>query len=200
MQALLASLLVVAAGGGLLWQATDGGQALTAESARRLAVQRAPQPVSPFALETMSGASATIPDARGKVALVEFIYTTCPTLCQSAGADMFRLGNRVREAGLADRVTLMSVSFDPEFDTVERMKSYGERHDADGALWTIARPRPDVLPQILSDFGVIAIPDRMGGYTHNVAVHVVTADGRLAAIHDTGDFEGIIAAARQALR
>jgi hypothetical protein len=40
----------------------------------------------------------------------------------------------------------------------------------------------------------------MGGYTHNVAVHVVTADGRLAAIHDTGDFEGIIAAARKALR
>ncbi len=199
MQAWLASLLVLAGGPALLWQTTDQGRALTAESARRLAAVSRGTPVSPFTLETMSGATARVP-GQGKVAIVEFIYTSCPTICQSAGADMRQLADRVRAAGLSDRVALYSVSFDPGFDTVDKLADYGERHDADGALWTITRPQESVLPRLLDEFGIIVLPDRMGGYTHNVAVHVVGPDGRIGGIHDTGDFDGALDTAARLLR
>lgn len=196
MHALPASLLVAVAGLAMLWHSTDGAQALTAESARRLQAVQSPLPISAFPLETMTGIRIKVPDSR-KLSLVEFIYTSCPTLCNAAGADMRQLADRLTAAGLTDRATLVSVSFDPTFDNVERLAGYGERHKADGKRWTIARPNPQQLESIMDEFGVIAIPDHMGGYVHNVAVHVVTADGRLVGIYDTRDFEGIVQAVRE---
>lgn len=199
MQAWLASLLVLAGGPALLWQITDQGQALTAESARRLAAVTRGTPVSPFTLETMTGSAARVP-ANGKVTIVEFIYTRCPTICQSAGADMRQLTDRVRAAGLADRIVLYSVSFDPDFDTADKLADYGDRHDADGDLWTIARPQKTALPRLLDEFGVIVLPDRIFGFTHNVAVHVVGQDGRIVGIFDTDDFDEALSSASGLLR
>ncbi len=147
----------------------------------------------------MTGARASVPGDRD-VAIIEFIYTRCPTVCQSAGADMSRLGQRLTAAGLANHVSLYSVSFDPEVDTVERLASDGERHRTDGTLWTISRPDGDALPRILDEFGVIVLPDEFGGYTHNLALHVVANSGTLVGIHDTGDFEAVIDSVRVALR
>ncbi|MBK9252891.1 MAG: SCO family protein [Proteobacteria bacterium] len=75
----------------LLWSHADGFQALTAERARLEAARSTP-PVAPFTVETMDGTVLRVPRVNGRVALVEFIYTRCPTLCQSAGADMKRPG------------------------------------------------------------------------------------------------------------
>lgn len=199
MQAWIASLLVLVGGPAVLWHTTDQGQALTAESARRLAAVTRGTPVTAFTLETMTGATVRAPK-EGEVALVEFIFTRCPTICQSAGVDMRQLADRVRAAGLADRVAMYSVSFDPGFDTPEKLADYGERHDADGELWTIARPQASVLPQMLDEFGVIAVPDPLWGYTHNVAVHVVGPDGRISGIFDTDDFNAALTSAANLLQ
>lgn len=198
MQAWFASLLILLGGGTMLWHATDQGRALTAESARRLTAATSGLPVSPFTLETMTGAQAHVPDP-GKVAIVEFIYTSCPAVCQSAGADMFRLGERLRGVGLDGKVALYSITFDPRFDTLERLASYGERHHADEELWSAARPRAEALPRILDQFGVIVLPDDFGGYTHNVAVHVVSPAGRIVGIHEPREFDAIVASTRNAL-
>lgn len=132
--------------------------------------------------------------------MVEFVYTTCPSICQSAGADMARLRDRLAGAGLADRVRLVSLSFDPETDTPELLADYGARHGADGRLWTVARPDPADLPALLAAYGVRVIPDGWGGWTHNAALHVVGPDGRLRAILDIDDLDGAEAAIRAALR
>lgn len=196
MHPLPASLLAASAGLALLWQATDGAQAFTAESARRLAVAVSPRPIPAFALETMSGSSTRVPLA-DRFSIVEFIYTSCPTLCQSAGPDMRQLADRLTREGLSDQVALYSVSFDPDFDTVDRLAAYGEQHKADGRIWTVARPDAAQLPGILDAFGVVVIPDGMGGYVHNVAVHVITPDGRLKGIHDTRDFDAVVRDVRE---
>ena len=199
MHALVASLLSLVAGVVLLWSHTDGFQALTAERASRLEAARSTPPVAPFTVETMDGTVLRVPRVNGRVALVEFIYTRCPTLCQSAGADMKRLGAQLEVEDLADRVSLLSVSFDPTHDDVPRLADYGRRHRADGALWTVGRPQPAALAGLLSDFGVTVIPDGYGGLAHNVAVHLVTADGRLAGIFDPDDFGAIVSATRRTL-
>jgi protein SCO1/2 len=52
----------------------------------------------------------------------------------------------------------------------------------------------------LRAFGVVVIADGLGGYTHNAAIHVVRPDGKLAAIHDFDDFDGIVKTTREILR
>lgn len=199
MHPVAASLAALALGAATFWTVTDGLQALTTETARRLAVARNAPPVPEVVLETMAHTPLAVPDGTGKAQVVEFVYTTCPTLCQTAGIEMARLGERLAEAGLDDRVQLVSVSFDPETDTPERLADYGERHGADGRLWTLARPDPADLPGLLKAYGVTVIPDGWGGWIHNVALHVVGPDGRLRAILDIDDIAGAEAALRRVL-
>lgn len=199
MRAWAASLVVALAGAATLWFATDGLAALTAEGARRLAAIRDAPVVPPYGVQTMDGGREVLPAGGGRVSLVEFIYTTCPTICQSAGADMAVLRDRIAAAGLGDQVRLMSVSFDPETDDVPQLAGYGELHAADGSIWTIARPDPADLPELLDIFGVTVIPDAYGGYEHNAAILVVGPDSRLRAILDVDDVDGAFAAVGQVL-
>lgn len=198
--ALIASALVTAIGAGVLWLGTDQGRALTSEKAHRLAVAQAPQPVPDAMLQTMEVETLALHPSPGQVAVVEFIYTTCPTICQSAGADFARLRDAAKAVGIAHQLRLISISFDPETDDPDQLATYGELHDADGSIWTVARPAPDALPELLDSFGIIAVPDKWGGFVHNVAIYMVDDQGRLAAITDADDVAGALEAARKLLR
>lgn len=173
-----------------IWQATNGLQAFTAEGARRLAVARDPRPVPPAELETMQGAQVQL--ASGGPALVEFIYTTCPTICQTSGGDFAELRDHLARAGLS--VPMYSVSFDPTQDDRDALLAYGEAHTATGDPWTIARPREEDLDSLLKTFEVTVIPDGWGGYTHNIAVLLINSEGAFAGAFDTRAFGAIQAA------
>ena len=173
-------------------QATDGLQAFTAEGARRLAVARTPRAVPEVPLETMTGDSIMLQASRP--ALVEFIYTTCPTICQTSGGDFAELRDHLAAAGL--EIPMYSISFDPEVDDREALQTYGEAHTATGNPWTVARPRIADLEQLLRTFEVTVIPDGWGGYTHNIAVLLINADGQFAGVYDTRAFKRIEAAVR----
>ncbi|KIC09065.1 photosynthetic protein synthase I [Leisingera sp. ANG-M1] len=187
----LPSVLAAAVGGGILWQATDGAQAFTSEAARRLDVVRAPRAVPEVRLEDMAGRQVPLLPQAGEVVLVEFIYTVCGDICQIAAADFAEIRDRLQARGL--RVRLLSVSFDPERDTPEQMAIYGDAHDADGAMWTVARPLQKDLPDLLELFDVTVIPDEWGGYQHNAAIHVITSDSRFSAVYDTDAVEAVLA-------
>lgn len=76
-----ALLLVVAA----LWWGTDGLQALTSETARRLDIAAAPRLLPDVLLRDQAGRPFRLTDYRGAPLVLEFIYTTCPDICLSLG-------------------------------------------------------------------------------------------------------------------
>lgn len=193
----LPAAIVACLGGAILWQASDGLRALTAESARRLKVEQQSVMVANVALTDFSGRKVSL--SEGKVTLIEFIYTSCPTICQAAGDDFLKLRQQLKASRLIDGTRMLSISFDPERDNNEALAGYAELHGADGEVWTVARTDAQDLPGLLKTFGVTVIPDRSGGFQHNVAVHVVGREGRLAAIHDTGEIGKIVKTA-EALR
>ena len=182
---LLPSCAVILLGGGVVWAATDGFRALTEEGARRLNVAEN-QPAMPLLmLEDMNGDEIRLGGdtaTADKITLVEFIYTTCPTICQIAGGEYAGLRDRLAQAGLGDRVRLLSVSFDPLRDRPQEMRGYAGIHGADGAIWMIARIRPRYLDLMKRSFGLRVIPDEMGGYQHNAAIHLLDKSGRLSNI------------------
>lgn len=199
MHPLWPSLAVVLAGVGALAASTDGFAALTTESARRLAATR-DAPLMPRALvETMTGAQEALPGP-GRATVVEFIYTTCPDICQVAGGEMAKLRDRIEAGPLAGRVRLASLSFDPGRDDPEALARYGAGHGAAGRIWTVARPKAADLSDLLDAYGVTVIPDRFGGYTHNTALHVLSPEGRLVAILDIDDLDGAVAALAKVLK
>jgi protein SCO1/2 len=173
--------LVLAAGAAAFAWATEGFRVITAEGARRLAVERAPRPMPDIRLIDQDGRSFSFADYRGRTVLVDFIYTSCPTICGVLGDD-FR---GVVAQGPNAPFDLLSISFDPEHDDREALRLYGERYGASAPRWRIAAPAGKRgLAALLHGFGVVVIPDGFGGFIHNAAVYVVDPSGRLARILD----------------
>jgi protein SCO1 len=192
------ALVIALLGSVALWQGTDGLRAFTTEGARRLSVLKQPRPVPDARLVDMRGQAMTLADEDGRAIIVEFIYTTCPTLCISLGESFAKLRNEIITAGLSDRTRLISISFDLARDGPEALRDYADAHGADGRLWITARPEnKQALQALLKVFGVIVIPDGAGGFVHNAALHVVDRQGRLKAIFDIGEEARALAAVRR---
>ncbi|WP_298920985.1 SCO family protein [uncultured Roseobacter sp.] len=195
MRSALYTLSAAVLGCAALWQATDGLRAITAEGARRVAIAHSPEPVPAITLETMSGDKRQL--TQGTPTLIEFIYTTCPTICQASGGDFAELRDHLQASGLD--VPMISVSFDPERDDLDALRNYADLHSATGQPWTIARPQIADLPELLDTFRVTVIPDNWGGYEHNIAVLLINSDGKFTGVFDTRAFDDIAQAVEQAL-
>ena len=87
---------------------------------------------------------------KGKVVAVNFIFTTCTTICPPLGATFARVQKELGERAGRD-VHLISISVDPATDTPERLKSWGAKFKA-GPGWTLltgAKPQVDELLRAL---------------------------------------------------
>lgn len=198
---LLASAIIAAAGIGVLAVETDCFSALTTETARRVEIRRHPVLAPDVTLETQTGARISLADLRGRLLIVDFIYARCPTLCLALGTDFFRLQKQLAEPIAQNKVTLLSISFDPEYDTPSELANYLERSDSNGHGWLAARPT-DVaeLHELLQRFRVTVIPDEFGGYTHNAAIYIVDPQGWLVEITDQGKPDQVAQMVRNRLR
>ncbi len=194
-----ASILAFAAGLAVAHAATDGFEAFTLESARRLAALRAPAAVPDLALELADGGREPLSRLPGRVLLVDFVYTNCPTYCVALGSVYARLQEHLAPEIAAGDARLVTVTFDPGRDGPAELRAYRARHSADKAGWALGRPaQAGELRDWLKAFGVVVIPDGLGGYVHNAAVHVIGPDRKLVAILDPGDIDAIAQAARTA--
>lgn len=168
--------------GALAW-ATEGFRVATSEGARQLSVARHPRPVPNVRLVDQDGHPFSLADYRGRTVLVDFIYTRCPNLCGVLGDDFHRV---VTLASDQD-IQLLSISFDPENDNREALQFYGDRYGATAPRWRVAvTADKSGLAALLRTFGVIVIPDGMGGFVHDGPVYVMDREGRFARILEPG--------------
>jgi protein SCO1/2 len=94
----------------------------------------------------------------GKVVIIDFIYTTCTTICPvlSAGFSAIRrsLGDQA-----ATRVQLVSLSIDPEHDRPEQMKEYLRRYGAGDEWDFLTGSREDIIKALTALDALV--PDKM---------------------------------------
>jgi len=182
-----ATALVTILGVGALWWGTDGFSAFTTETARRVEILRSPRQLPDVVLEDQDGRAFRLQDYQGRLLAVEFIYTRCPTLCRSLGMAFKQIRDRAPPQALGRDFALVSISFDQKDDPTS-LKEYGRTYDADGTYWRISRVRSaaDIKP-LLDAFGIVVIPDGLGGFEHNAAIHLVGRNGRLERISDINE-------------
>lgn len=192
---LAACAVVLAVTFAVLARLTAGFECWTFETRRRhdAAAGRLAWPA--MALQDATGQTLSLPPL-GPVLLVDFIYTNCASVCQSAGAAFYQAQQQVQRTG-AD-IRLMSLSIDPARDTPPALAAYARLHRADPRTWTVAVPAsPDEGRRARQALGVIAVDDGSGGFVHNGALHVVARDGRVAGIFDTADWPQALALAER---
>ena len=97
------------------------------------------QRVPDFKFLNQSGKTISIDQFRGKVLLVTFIYTRCPLpdYCIRMSRNFATIQHQLAaDPELYNKVHLLSVSFDPAYDTPKVLRRYGSAYTATG----VARP------------------------------------------------------------
>lgn len=97
---------------------------------------------------------------QGKVVMINFIFTSCTTICPPMGATFGKLQQLLGERSGRD-VHLISVSVDPVTDSPGRMKEWGQRFGA-GPGWTLVTGERETVVRLLKALGV---------YTPNINDH-----------------------------
>ena len=193
LRAALATIAVAAAGVAVLGGLTDGFRAATSEGAWRLAVAERPRPLPDATLVDQSGRAFRLSTLRGRP-ILEFFYTSCPAICGLLASQFQSVFERLSTQSEGPEILLLSVSFDPERDTVPELADYAARIGADGRIWRVARVKdPIELRGLLDAFGVVVLPDGAGGFVHNAAIYLVDARGRLAHVYEADAAERAIA-------
>ena len=94
----------------------------------------APQ-VTDFELTERSGEPFRSADMLGKVWVVTFFFTTCPGPCERLNRNIEALQN---DPALAD-VTWVSITVDPDNDTLEVLNRYADRFTFEPGRWLFCR-------------------------------------------------------------
>ena len=82
---------------------------------------------------------------KGKIVVINFIFTTCTTVCPPMGATFARV-----QKELSDREAhFISVSVDPVTDTPERLKAWRAKFNA-GPEWTLVTGEKQKIDELLS--------------------------------------------------
>ncbi|MCY4641705.1 MAG: SCO family protein [Gammaproteobacteria bacterium] len=115
-----------------------------------------------------------------KIVLLTFIYSSCTDFngCPLATAVFYKVKERFKDdPELAKTIRLISVSFDPEHDTPEVMRLYGEGFEDGDPQWLfLTTASEETLGPIIRQYGQMVIKeyDESGKYKGTMA-HVLRA-------------------------
>ncbi|MGD0580416.1 MAG: SCO family protein [Bryobacteraceae bacterium] len=92
--------------------------------------------VPAFTLTAQDGTAVSRDSLKGKVWVVDFIFTSCHGPCPRLSAQMHRLQSRLLANGrVPDDVRLISITVDPTHDTPAVLAGYARNFQADAHLW-----------------------------------------------------------------
>jgi protein SCO1/2 len=129
-------------------------------------------------LVDQNGNTVVLSSLKGKPLVVDFIYTSCPGPCLMETAKFanvaLRLGN-----DLGSKVTLVSISVDPEHDGPKQLLDYSRQQGADEKGWYFLTGGPGDVDQALAGFKLSRQIEPDGSVGHLVNMMLIGPDGRL---------------------
>ncbi|CAM1343059.1 SCO family protein [Tenacibaculum amylolyticum] len=141
--------------------------------------------VPAFEFINQEGKTITNKDYEGKVYVVEFFFTTCPTICPIMNRKMVTVQNEFLgnpEFGIA------SFSITPDIDTPEVLKEYAKNYKINHKNWNLLTGKPEENVFNLSNNG-FKLPVGEGGKDHGGFYHsglfaLVDKDGYIRSRYD----------------
>lgn len=79
------------------------------------------------------GEKVSLDDLHGKVLVIDFFFTSCPSICPGLARNMKRLQDSYIKNDTI--VQFLSVSIDPERDSVPRLRAFADRYHANHDSW-----------------------------------------------------------------
>lgn len=148
-----------------------------AQETGRKMLQEGEQVPSDLTLTNQDGDAIRFGDFRGQTLVLTFIYTRCPLpdYCPLMSKRFATLQPKL-QAQFGNTVHLLSVSFDPEYDTPQVLREYAQKYTDELDTWTFATGDSTEIARITDRFGVFTKQDG-GQITHNLRTVVIDPNG-----------------------
>ncbi|MFD3260307.1 SCO family protein [Paenibacillus lentus] len=137
--------------------------------------------VAPFSLENVDGDNVALEDTNGKVRLFYFFFSNCPDVCPITTLRLSQVQDELKEKGLFGKdATIVSITFDPERDTKERLKEFGDKFKADYSGWYFLRgDQGQVIDLAMNSFKILVNQDKDGNFVHMDLIGLVDRKGNI---------------------
>lgn len=99
-----------------------------------LNINGSPKKVPNFSFINQNGESISNEDYLGKVYVVEFFFTTCPTICPRMNRNLVEIQNEFKDF---ENFGVASFTISPEIDTPEVLKAYAEKYGITNPNWNL---------------------------------------------------------------
>jgi protein SCO1/2 len=138
-----------------------------------------------FEFTNQNNIQITTTDFKDKVYVVEFFFTTCPTICPIMNSKMLALQNEFIENS---NFGIASISITPEFDTPKVLKEYADRQGAKHKNWHFLTGKSEEIVYDLSNKGFKLYAgkgdENHGGFEHSGLFALIDKDGYIRSRMD----------------
>jgi protein SCO1/2 len=151
-------------------------------------------PIPDAVFVDQDGRRRRLTEWRGQALAVTFMYTRCPVpdFCPLMDRQFASIQKAVGEdSTLRGRVHLLSISFDPAFDTPVVLKQYALMREADPGTWSFLTGERQEIDRFAGHFGVsITRPGDAGPeIMHNLRTAVIDGNSRLSHVLSGNDWK-----------
>lgn len=123
-------------------------------------------------------------DYKGKVYVVEFFYTTCPTICPIMSQNLVEVSHEFKGN---DKFGIASFSIDPSYDSPEILKEYAEKYNITNPNWHLMTGKRDSLYALAEKgfmLNAMEDPNEPGGILHSGMFVLIDQEGYIRSRQD----------------
>jgi protein SCO1 len=157
-------------------------------------IYHVPEPgdaVPDFTVRNQDGRDLRFRQFHGKELLITFIYTRCPmpNFCPLVTRNFANIEKQLATTpALYAKTHLMSISFDPDYDTPERLKMYGAGYIGGDAKktfahWDFAVAQKPVVAEMARYFDIGLTDAGNGIINHTLSTTLIGADGKVVKFY-----------------
>jgi protein SCO1 len=131
------------------------------------------------------GQAVSLSDYKGQAVALTFIFTRCPfpTFCPRMSSNFRETYKHLESMPNAPtNWHLLTITFDPQYDTPAVLKKYAEKEKADPKRWNFLTGELIDITAIAEQFGLLfwrPEPKDPLGISHNLRTVVIDADGKV---------------------
>jgi len=129
-----------------------------------------------FVLINQDGARFESAKLRGKVVVIDFIYTTCTDVCPLFTANFAQLQRTLNKEHAGD-VFFISITTDPEVDSPKVLKVYAQRYGADFNNWAFLTGTEEQLKAVWKGLDIRVIRKGRGLVQHTSLTTILDRQG-----------------------
>jgi len=129
-----------------------------------------------FILLNQDGTRFESAKLRGKVVVIDFIYTTCTDVCPLFTANFAQLQRTLNKEHAGD-VFFISITTDPEVDSPKVLKAYAQRYGADFTNWAFLTGTEKQLKAVWKGLDIRVIRKGRGLVQHTSLTTILDRQG-----------------------